>query len=106
MNHELPLADLRRGCRSSTDVMRRLGPLGFIHLEDQVERILERRTQDSNKRPARTLDQLHLYQERSRAVCKAFRAALGKPVFEVRSRILLPLSGHKVVTFLRVGGKV
>ena len=69
----------------STDVMRRLGPLGFIHLEDQVERILERRTRDSKRRPTRTLDQLHLYQERSRAVCKAFGATLGKPVLEVRS---------------------
>jgi adenylate kinase len=69
----------------STEVMRRLGPLGFIHLDDQVGRILERRTCDSKKRPARTKDQLHLYQERSRAVCRAFAAALGKPVLEVRS---------------------
>src|SRR3569833_2273689 len=69
----------------STDVMRRLGPLGFIHLEDQVERILERRTRDFKKRPTRTVEQLHLYQERSRSVCRAFAAALGKPIREVRT---------------------
>ena len=69
----------------SDEIMRRLSPLGFIHLDDQVERILERRTRYIKKRPVRTMDQLHLYQERSRAVCKAFAAALGKPMLEVRS---------------------
>ena len=33
----------------STDVMRRLGPLGCIHLEDHAERILERRRRDTKK---------------------------------------------------------
>jgi len=69
----------------STDVMRRLGPQGFIYLDDQVDRILERRTRDSKKRPIRTVDQLQLYQERSRSVCRAFEAELGKPMLEVRS---------------------
>jgi adenylate kinase len=69
----------------STDVMRRLGPLGFIHLEDQVEQILERRTRDSKTRPIRTAEQLHLYQERSRSVCRAFAAALEKPIHEFRA---------------------
>jgi adenylate kinase len=69
----------------STDVMRRLDPVGFIHLEDQAERILERRTRDTKKRPARTVDQLHAYQERSRATCRAYDAALGKWMLEVRS---------------------
>lgn len=33
------------------EIMRRLSPLGFIQLDDQVERILERRTRDTKKRP-------------------------------------------------------
>jgi adenylate kinase len=69
----------------STEVMRRLSPQGFIHLEDQVERILERRTRDTKKRPARTADRLHIYQERSRATCRGYETVLGKPMLEVRS---------------------
>ena len=64
--------------------MRRLSPQGFIHIEGQVERILQRRTLDRKKRPARTVDQLHIYQERSRATCRGYETALGKPMLEVR----------------------
>jgi len=69
-----------------TGVIRRLDPMAFIHIEDHVERILERRTADTRKRrPARNAEQLHDYQERSRRVCEAFALALHRPMIQIYS---------------------
>jgi adenylate kinase len=69
-----------------TQVMRRLAPEAFVHVEDHVGRILERRAQDTQRRrPARSLEQLQQYQDRSRQVCRQYEAALRRPMIQLYS---------------------
>ena len=56
----------------------------IIHIEDDVRRIQERRTKDfARPRPARTLDQLELYQKLSIATCEEISRALSIPLQRV-----------------------
>jgi len=68
------------------DVMRRLSPDAFVHVEDGVDAIAERRRADTNRsRPARSLEQLALYQIRSLQNCERYSDELGIPMFRVQS---------------------
>jgi adenylate kinase len=65
-------------------IVRRLGPVGIVHVEDAVQRILERRVNDRLRtRPPRTADQLYEYQRRSALNCRAFAVALRVPLRHV-----------------------
>jgi adenylate kinase len=69
-----------------TAIIRRLNPVTFIHIEEHVERIFERRGSDLRKpRPPRTIEQLHDYQDRSRAACRGYANALGRQMIQLYS---------------------
>lgn len=69
-----------------TGIIRRLDPVSFIHVEEHVEQILERRTADTRKRrPDRSLQQLRDYQDRSRQACEGFAQALHRPMIQIHS---------------------
>jgi adenylate kinase len=70
----------------STEVIRRLRPNAIVHIEDAVERIVERRKRDTKRpRPARTAVQLSLYQERSLQLCQTFADKLDVPLTRISS---------------------
>ena len=67
-----------------TGIIRRIDPIGFIHIEDHIDRILERRSADTDRRrPGRNWEQLRIYQDRSRDVCRGFAAALRRSMIQI-----------------------
>lgn len=69
-----------------TDIMRQLRPLAFVHVEDDVTAIIQRRCQDIvRQRPVRTPDQISNYQRRSLEVCEAYGKEMERQVFRLRS---------------------